>query len=522
MHSKVFHTLYIFVSIIIVFLCIACNQAGENQEPEDSQLITQEDLLVLPNDDAQPEGEQEDNSVDYYQQEPQPKVQLASHENLVQLYDVNLDLDRIDEQILVVKSREDVESPISIIVVDFDTVRNAYIRSWEAETGSVNIRSFSVQLKDMTGDHAIEIICSGTNAENHQVMDIFRRTQSPTGIGIYYTPILNVSLDGSIEIDELERSQGYELQQSQGIAYPVSTYRSDPESDNFMDLIRTRYYWRHQAGRYIASEEEYIEGSEIEEARLQELYRSGASDFEEFLSGPWYRVSIDASNENEVGEVLFFDPSQRKVIFYSEQIQEVYTWSSTHKTIYRSVNTYLFNEELPIISRLMGVSVHSLDTIRIYVREGTEDWSAEYRLLGNSLQQSYLTETENIVPVSPIELSGMYRNESGLSIEFNYPRFTMHENGNLRRGGYVVYQVEENILELRFIRESGIIEETRNYALEYIEEEDELRIVRTLLLTPGEVTVRGIQTNLNQPIRLEQIEVLEDATDEAENSEGEG
>ena len=129
-----------------------------------------------------------------------PKVTLNPNDILIDLIDTNLDLDSHDEQILIVKDNSITGSSLRILIADFDDILNSYSISWESETSSDNIRSFSINLKDITGDHNLEIVCSGTDLDGKETLNIFRRTHSQGVLVLNFSEIINLKIDGNIEI----------------------------------------------------------------------------------------------------------------------------------------------------------------------------------------------------------------------------------------------------------------------------------------------------------------------------------
>ena len=138
-----------------------------------------------------------------------PKVTLNPNDILIDLIDTNLDLDSHDEQILIVKDNSVTGSPVRVLVADFDYILNSYSISWESETNSDNVRSFLINLTDITGDHNLEIVCSGTDLDGKETLNIYRRTHSEGGLVLNFSEIINLKIDGNIEIKEEKRTQAY-------------------------------------------------------------------------------------------------------------------------------------------------------------------------------------------------------------------------------------------------------------------------------------------------------------------------
>jgi hypothetical protein len=437
------------------------------------------------------------------------RIPLAASETMLYILDMNLDSDPMDEQIIVTKGRETDSATIQILVVDYDMVRNIYFLTWEGTTGAVDTRAFHLSLEDMIGDHSFEIVFTGVDAEDRQTLDIFRKTQTPSGFGLYYIPICSLAVDGTIEIAKAERSQAYELDQKIGQSFPVVTYSRDTSSENPLDIVKSTYYWKFQDSRYVLGSLEKIPGKNIQEKQLQELFQADSVNvFESFLSGPWYLASQEKRDSLSPGDIINFEPDSRKITFYANNIQEIYDWKSSRKNIFRGLSISCTNEAITSIQRQISVAVQSLDTITITVT-GIEQWDGLYRKLSPDVRRNLAAEPGSPVRLSGIPLSGLYRNESGFEIYFSSPNLTIQEHGKKYSGGYALYSVGADVLEIRILKENGLLQEKRSYVIEYTEETDDLRTVRSIELMPAVVSVNGVEILGKGSIKLEQIEIKE-------------
>ena len=443
--------------------------------------------------------------------------QQASHENLelqsrveidprfVLLHTMlqNLDLDQIEERILILKPRDNPNSHIHISVIDFDTVSNQYINAWDGETGAANVRTFSISFADIVGDHILEIICSGTNEKGERTLDIFRKTLSPEGYGIYYTTICSITADGSIQIKKHERSKAYKLGQKNGLSYPIVAYSRDKSSNNVMDLVKYEYYWKYQENKYVRGRSEKIPGSDIAEQQLKELFTKDTADFEQFLQDPWFKQK--QKQEQVPGpselpeEMIVFDPDNRRIIFFSGNVQEIYTWENSHRTrIPNSIYISGSNKLVPFIEKRISIFVTAPDTIQLQVSDrefqsSNFDWNGTYNRLGASLQKTVLSEGKDDDSKGEITLEGVYANGEGGSLRFDYPHVTISDPDNTMKGLYTVYSLDSTILEIKVLSEARTVVEQRVYKIEQEIDGNGLIRILTLNLTPGTVGVSGFK-----------------------------
>ncbi len=440
----------------------------------------------------------------------QPGVRLNDNVLVSQVLEVNLDVDQVDEQIIVFKRRDDPSDRIRLLIADFDTIRNTYIPSWEGSTQATNLRTFAVYTDDLTGDHNPEIMAFGMDSEGMQTLDIFRRTSSPTGIGLFFESIGTFRSDGSIEIEEVDRSQAYHTVQTLGTSFPVAVYTRNLESDNVLDLLKTTYHWSFPEGTYLEGETEEIPGAQIEEQQLSSLYQGSVADFERFLSGPWYLALND--DTREVGDLVFFDTEQRRIVFYRTDSQESYVWNDSHKTLYRTgpglwVN--IVNEAFRAVRKQVSISVLTANSLSVSFTEDDE-WSGTYRRLTPSLQQSFL-KNESLVSAQNVpDLQGVFENDSGMEMFFASPRFVLRENGEELAGGFSLFRVPEPIMELKVLNEDGLVQQRRTYSVDLTEQTRGEQILRRLTLKPVALEIRGVRTLPEESIVLEQVEEIEE------------
>ena len=435
-------------------------------------------------------------------------VPLQGDDYVIQALDTNLDIDQLDEQIIVFKKKSDPQDQIQIMVVDFDTVRNTYVPVWIGKTLATNNRNFTLYTADILGDHVPEIICMGRNNKGEQTLDIFRKTLPPQGLGLYYTSIFSQSSTGSIEIQEQPRSEAYRLLQKNDPSFPIFVFNRDPESSNFMDLIKFTYYWNQREQRYVLGGQEKVPGQIQAEKQLAELFAKDAEAFEQFLSGPWYRISTDVKNAPATmqQEMVYFDPLSRRIVFYNNEMQEILVWRSSYRTIYKGLFINAHNEAIPSIQKQISLSVLGMDTVELQVRSIDDTWSSTYKKFSKELQNRYITARTPRIALSPIQLEGTFKNEGGIEVTFQGNSFVLVEKEKRFTGVFLVYSFKAyTILELKALKPNGLVEFLRSYSFVLQEEKKGPQIMRSLTLTPVQVGVSKVTEQPGEALRLYQI-----------------
>ncbi len=454
-------------------------------------------------------------SIQTEDEEINPRVELPEEMLFITALDVNLDLDEPEEQIVIVKRRDDPDDRVRILVADFDTLRSVYRITWEGLTLATNVRTFAVTTNDLVGDHVDEIIGVGTDRQGRQTMDVFRRVQGTvSGVtGLTYRNVFSVATDGSIEIDTRPRSDAYRTLQSDGVSFPIDVYRQNQETETPLDLIRTRWSWNIGDSRYVQTAIEEIPAVQIEEEQLRELYDAEPEVIEAYLKGPWFRSRGERLGQSI--ELAYFDSSRREIVLFHEERQERYEWLNSYKTLYASgpglwIN--LKNNILGTVRRQLSLTVVGADAIQIAV-DGVEYWNGNYQRMTSGIQSGilkrYALESPSFV------LDGVYSNENGAEMVFGRPFFHLRTKEVDWNGGYNLIRINDRtILELKVVSFSEIPEGIDRsddggfgvqYAVEYQEQQSEGGSIRRLSLRPVLVTVDGVKNRRGNEYNLEQV-----------------
>ncbi len=464
-------------------------------------------------------------SIQGEEEETTPRIELDPGVLFISALDVNLDIDEPEEQIVVIKRADDPDDRVRLLVTDFDPLRSTYRVTWEGVTRASNVRTFAVYTMDVIGDQQDEIVAVGTDEDGQQTMNVFRRRMGDNeSTELSYREIFAAASDGSIEIDEVARSDAYRTLQSNGASFPIQVYRRNTDTDSPSDLILTDWVWRPEEGRYEAERTVPIPAMQAQEEQLREMYDADADALEDFLAGPWFRSSGDDIGPSV--ELALFDPDTREVVMYRNNSQEQYRWLNSYKTLYADgpgLWMNLRNNVLGTVRRQLSMTVEDLDTISISV-EGAEYWNGRYERMTPGIQSGVVRELSIGRP--PFELSGVYSNENGVEILFDTPHFRFRTRDFDWSGGYNLIQMEEPILELK-VTEADLVPSTARrredgsfsvrYAVQYTENESDGRVLRRLTLNPVQITTDGARRTGGVALIMEQVE----EEDPAEPDQGE-
>ncbi|GHV75734.1 hypothetical protein AGMMS49942_05550 [Spirochaetia bacterium] len=389
-----------------------------------------------------------------YEDTMNAKVALEDGESIVAVLTQDMDRDMMDEQILAYRN---ADSPIFITYIDFDEDIGGYRRLWSASTPVTRQGTASVYTQDLIGDRSFCILVSGMNSAGEQTLTVFRALGESS-----FTKIAELRIDGSIQVQEVERTQAYQMGLTNGESFTIAAYGRDPNSTNILDQEERIYAYNSISGIYEQSRINRIPGSQIEQRRVQELLSGGREGFEQFITGLWYYVSPQGTLDNR--QYIYFDPGNREIIFYGEEIQQVFTWQNSSATRH---GLYVSSQNISVttLRRFLDIELESLESIRVKVFEDvrlkiyvTAPWDGSYR---KATSQGAPAGTESAPAVLPY-IDASYDGSIGRLVFFVNGNYEIHSGGAIqKRGQYAFFMLDnQEILELRPRNGSGLTHET--------------------------------------------------------------
>jgi hypothetical protein len=435
------------------------------------------------------------------------RISALPNELILTVRNMNLDEDEGDEQILTVRKTDRQGGFLSIVVADYVPQRRSWIRSWEADTLCTKISTFSIQLKDLIGDHDNVIVCTGMAESGMQTVNIFRRVP---GSGLAFESILALSAE-SIAIGETERNESYQLGQTSGESWPVFAYRSNPGSANVLDQIKERYSWNPKTKTYVKTGEERITGAQMERDAVGRILTGSSADFEEFLMGIWYESTNGPSGP--LSRLIVFDKGSSSITFYTSTSQEVFRWTESHATCY-GLYIRCQNESVEDLYRLMDVELRGSNIVSLRVFEDVQmkfdeqdRWDGVYTKLPKGSTVATAGKTPSPSRALPsFKLDGPYRSASGeVELTFSLPRYSYKTEQTQETGGYDLYLLGGvPVLELRPLRDDGMRSSRRVYKATFTETNSGRDILRRLVLSPAKAAIDGLELLQEDDLVLEQ------------------
>ncbi len=438
------------------------------------------------------------------------EIPTASNEILLDVYSFNLDSDQEDEQILVVRRTDDPSGLLRLIVADYLPGGRSWVRAWEGSTAVTKVRTLQILVKDVVGDHIPNIIAVGMNDRGEQAVSIFWRTppsrenRSP----LFYTKICEVSGD-SVIIEETERPESYKLGQTNAETWPVTVYHRDPESENFLDQIRETWEWNFTRKAYERVLVERIPGAQIERQLVTRILDGTVETFQRYLEGIWYRASADPRAPGS--QFVIFDPREKTLSFFSDNVMEPYQWEDSHPTRY-GIFIGSRSSAVKTLRRLIDVELTGHETVSLRIFQDirlkadvTEQWNGTYRKMNSELASAFRKDTPVNQPRSA-PLSGRYRGLDGFTLSFEPPRFTASRDGRSEAGGFSVFTLKgAEILEMKYLTETGVVGKRVSYRVDRSQRKENGETVEILNLTPVRVAIDGFEFVEGSPLILERL-----------------
>jgi hypothetical protein len=441
-----------------------------------------------------------------------PRISIDPADSVLQVMSLNLDGDPDEEQVIAVKRLGDVSAPVRVIIADSDRARGTYYyQSWESATNASDSRVFNLALRDLVGDHRMEIVATGMNDTGKLTLDVFRPLPPVQGKGLLYKPVCQLVAD-EISIEEADRPDSYSTDQKPGASFPIVAYLRDPDSENVMDLVRIRYTWNEKENRYVPGAAEKIPGEEVRQAQLKALYTSSGEDaFEQFISGSWVQV-IPAKNGKDpdsYGAIIDFNTRNRSISLLSGNTQEAYIWRESQRTIYNRMRAIGENATVLQIRliRTFSINVDSPSTITVEIigNESGESPSATYTRVTEDIRAKLLGRIDSQVTMLSLSLTGRYLGAEGLSVSFAAPSLTWSDAGGQRSGTYVLFSLGGRpVITTRFHSEGRGRDQIGSWLVDYKERKEPQRTVRLLTLSPIHLTVSGYEEANGDTLSLQQ------------------
>jgi hypothetical protein len=435
-------------------------------------------------------------------------IPAMPNEVILNVASFNVDQEEGEEQILTVRKTDRADGRLSIVVADYLESKKSWVRSWEGDTLSTKLTTFSIQAKDLIGDHNLDIVCTGMDDEGDQTITAFRR--SPGSLA--YSGILSLAAD-AIVIGDADRSESYQLGQTNGESWPVFAYTRDKDSQNLLDQVKDKYAWDGRKGMYLKTGSDRIPGAQVERDTISKILTGSEKDFETFLQGVWYEAGKAPFDPGT--RLIHFDKASGSISFFRTEAQEVFSWTESHATRY-GLYVRCQNDSVQDLVRLMDIELTGSDLVSIRVFEDLqmkmdpEDrWDGSFRRMPRDMPAARGTDAAGIIAglsKPALKLEGPYRARGGIELNFAAPRYSLKSAAApSESGSFELYGLGgDTALDLIAMRSDGLPAARKTYKASFTETRVGKDLVRALRLSPAKAAIDGLELLQEDDLILEQ------------------
>lgn len=400
-------------------------------------------------------------------------ITLLPNETLINSITIDFNNDGYDDEVITV--RKSSSEDFIIIPGLFNAETAEYDRLGGITTSISHIRTFSLSGMDLTGDHRNALIYQGVADDENYVMQLFLWEENDSYEGGELINIGDFISDGTIFIQQVERSDSYQLSLSKGESFSVWVYESEKQTDENGNVvpgpnqIQKEYKWNALSRRYELFNEIKVTAGRLAANELSRIQDGTVETFAAFLDGLWYKTS----NEDNTIRYLYFDYAKREIILLLSDSQEVYEWDDS-KLRHNGIYLYTVNSDITNLQRRFDILLTSIDEIKITLYDSiglvikeSSLWDGQYKKMNlqSSIEETD-TEEKNAFQ-EQLEGSEVWTSDDGnYSISFADLRYDYKSDSEHETGLYSMMKIGSyNVLQLRPTSFDSSLNTT--YALEY-------------------------------------------------------
>ena len=429
--------------------------------------------IVTPKSTVSANSENETTPSSIESEKYETFVPLYTGETLISTLTIDINNDGYDDEVLIVRKSN---SPnLWIVAALIDSESGLYERLDPIQTEFTRTRTFSYMGMDVTGEHKNALIYQGLADDGNYIMKIFLCAEQ-RGIS-YLKTIGDFSCDGTVFIQQTERSESYALAMSKGESFSVWVYKSDVQNADGSDKtkiaqnqIQQEYKWNPSSQEYELAREINVTAGRLAATELSRIQDGTVETFAAFLDGLWYKTSNTDGNIR----YMYFNFPDNEIIQLYKDIQEVYEWEDSklrHNGIYlTAVNADIMNLHRRFDIALVNtdeIKITLRDDINLIINENTQ-WDGNYKKM--SLQDTFgdfaATEEKNIYRKELTKGDAWSTADTTITLNFANYTYTLLNGGLTETGIYSIEKIGSyNVIQFRSDTEGSILSET--YSMEF-------------------------------------------------------
>jgi hypothetical protein len=499
---------------IIVAVLLSAGFLASKKIIRKSETTTTRAKIVTPKGSNNTDNETDDERLNsgFNSENLDTFIQLLPSETLINTITIDFNNDGYDDEVITV--RRVGSDNFTIIPGLFNPETADYDRLGDIPTPISKIRTFSLSGMDLTGDHQNSLIYQGVADDENYVMQIF--LWDITGGSGDYDDVESVRgglvkigdfiSDGTIFIQQTERSDSYQLSLSRGESFSVWVYESEKlidENGNTVagqNQIQKEYKWNQLAKKYELANEIKVTAGKLAANELSRIQDGTVETFAAFLDGLWYKTS----NEDNVIRYIYYNYDAREIILLQSDSQEVYEWED-NKLRHNGIYLYTVNADITNLQRRFDVLLVSVDEIKITLYDSigltikeSSEWDGQYKKMSlqSSFEETVEPEKNQILAQLESEASWVTADNAN-TISLNDSTYIFKFEDMQEEGLYSMMKIGSyNVLALRATSFNTVLNQF--YALEF----GTKTITETVKKKTVEKTVTDYDTIIFTPVKI--------------------
>lgn len=487
------NTTFILLFIIILFSC----RQTTNQS---LYTVLDESINYLSTTSQQDEWVPKKN----IETKVQPFVHIPDEYTLFNVISENINNSESQEQILIVKEKKTLDSSIILLIVHFDPLLDIYVISNILKTKATIVENFNIQLADITGNFNMELICYGNDTLGNSTLDIFQEQTISTETDLpLYQSIFSIALTGVIDIQYQDRDdQEYINKTKPGTPFFILTKK---DTNQIHITLEEKYQFSEESKKYEKISERKISDNIENPNLLSKLIGDTNESFSEMIDGAW---KFSKSNG-----ILFINNTLKKIEFFDYDSVESYTWNQTRRSLYNRFTIQGYNDYVKFVIVSLQITFLSPNELQIDVYDVNSNsvtfkknipLSGRYHRMDDRVVFNQFPKEKNAIDW---QLSGTFTSDLNRRINFSGKQFIRYEGNNTTDGTFSLYKLNEKdtIISLKTMSPTYSVLKTENMLIQFTENKIENKILRSIKLTPVNLSIDGWKSINAEEIKYEQI-----------------
>ena len=299
-------------------------------------------------------------------------VPLYSGETLISTLTIDINSDGYDDEVIIIRKAGSQNLWMVAALIDPDT--GLYERLDPIQTEFTRTRTFSYSGMDVTGDHKNALVYQGLADDGNYIMKIYLCTTEHGRSNL--ENIGDFICDGTVFIQQTERSESYALAMSKGESFSVWVYKSEKQENEAaagsdksknavgQNQIQQEYKWNPANQKYELAREIKVTAGRLAATELSRIQDGTVETFASFLEGLWYKTSNTDGNIR----YIYFNYEDNEIVQLYRDTQEVYEWEDS-KLRHNGIYLTAVNADIMTLHRRFDIALVNTDEIKITLRD---------------------------------------------------------------------------------------------------------------------------------------------------------